>query len=278
MPTSVLLAVLAAAGLLALAPALVRRYDATERIAVERATSTARVLARRRRRRTVPGPLPIKPPRFLATYRSSRDPLSGARNGGSSASKRAVGRTSVGRASAGRASVGRASVGRASVGRASASERRTPASAALYRRRRVFLALVLLNVAELAGVFLVGPGFWTGFAVSFAVLLADMIYLRRQAVLARRRQRVERRRASWVAAQQAAVRREHDRRAAERKEIARRAAADREAARRDAAQRASDYVERYARRTATGTDSLLGLRESLRTSFEPRPRAPRDDS
>jgi len=256
-PTSVLLAVLAAAGLLALAPALVRRYDATERIAVERATSTARVLARRRRRRTVPGPLPIKPPRFLATYRSTRDPLSRARNDGSSTLERAAGRGGA----AGRA-----------------SERRTPASTALYRRRRVFLALVLLNVAELAGVFFVGPGFWTGFAVSFAVLLADMIYLRRQAVLARRRQRAENRRASWVAAQQAAVRREHDRRAAERKEIARRAAAEREAARRAAAERAADYVERYARRTATGTDSLLGLRESLGTSFESRPRAPGDDS
>ena len=45
MPTSVLLAVLAAAGLLALAPALVRRYDATERLVAERAQSTARVLA-----------------------------------------------------------------------------------------------------------------------------------------------------------------------------------------------------------------------------------------
>ncbi len=45
-PTSVLLAVLAAAGLLALAPALVRRYDATERLVAERAQSTARVLAR----------------------------------------------------------------------------------------------------------------------------------------------------------------------------------------------------------------------------------------
>ena len=44
MPTSVLLAVLAAAGLLALAPALVRRYDATERLVAERAQSTARVL------------------------------------------------------------------------------------------------------------------------------------------------------------------------------------------------------------------------------------------
>src|SRR5215475_11933891 len=62
-PTSVLLAVLAAAGLLALAPALVRRYDATERLAAERAQSTARVLDRRRRRRTVPGPRPRYGPR-----------------------------------------------------------------------------------------------------------------------------------------------------------------------------------------------------------------------
>ena len=59
-----LLAVLVAAGLLALAPALTRRYDATERVAAERATSTARVLSRRRRRRTVPGPRPVNPPRF----------------------------------------------------------------------------------------------------------------------------------------------------------------------------------------------------------------------
>ena len=64
MPTSVLLAVLAAAGLLALAPALTRRYDVTERVAEERATSTARVLSRRRRRRTVPGSRPINPPRY----------------------------------------------------------------------------------------------------------------------------------------------------------------------------------------------------------------------
>src|SRR5690242_21041749 len=62
-PTSVLLAVLAAASLLALAPALVRRYDATERLAAERTTSTARVLARRRSRRTVPGRFPVNPPR-----------------------------------------------------------------------------------------------------------------------------------------------------------------------------------------------------------------------
>ena len=74
-PTSVLLAVLAAAGLLALAPALTRRYDATERVAAERATSTARVLSRRRRRRTVPAPpRPVNPPPVLrcSTSRSAR--------------------------------------------------------------------------------------------------------------------------------------------------------------------------------------------------------------
>src|SRR5690242_21731930 len=65
-PTSVLLAVLAAAGLLALAPALVRRYDATERLVAEGALSTARVLARagsrrHRRRRTIPGRRPVNP-------------------------------------------------------------------------------------------------------------------------------------------------------------------------------------------------------------------------
>jgi hypothetical protein len=64
-PTSVLLAVLAAAALLALAPALVRRYDATERLAAERAQSTARVLDRKRRRRTVPGPRPLYAPRIV---------------------------------------------------------------------------------------------------------------------------------------------------------------------------------------------------------------------
>ncbi len=64
MPTSVLLAVLAAAGLLALAPALVRRYDATERLVAERAQSTARVINRTRRRRTVPLPgRPLYAPR-----------------------------------------------------------------------------------------------------------------------------------------------------------------------------------------------------------------------
>jgi hypothetical protein len=124
---------------------------------------------------------------------------------------------------------------------------------ALHRRRRVFCALVALNLVELAGVLMVGPGFWVGFAVSFSILLADMVYLRRLAVRTQRRRQREARRAVWVAAEQAAVRREHARRAAERQAAVRRAAVDREQARRDAARHATTYVERYTPRTAPGT-------------------------
>jgi hypothetical protein len=92
LPTSVLLAVLVAAGLLALAPALVRRYDATERLEAERETSQARVLSRARRRRSVPGRRPVNPPQALPpTLRRAAPPAggvpvdraaSGARDGG----------------------------------------------------------------------------------------------------------------------------------------------------------------------------------------------------
>ena len=213
MPTSVLLAVLAAAGLLALAPALTRRYDATERIEAERATSTARVLSRRRRRRTVPGPRPINPPR-----------------------------SSMPRPRPARVARARPVPPRRPL------RRRRPT--ALHRRRRVFLALVLLNLIELAGVALVGPGFWIGFSVSFTILLADLVYLRQRAVLAARIRRARLRQSRWVAAEQAAVRREHDRRAAQRAAALRRSAQEREEARRTARRHSTEYVERYAPRTS----------------------------
>jgi hypothetical protein len=233
-PTSVLLAVLAAAGLLALAPALTRRYDATERVAAERATSTARVLTRRRRLRTVPGARPINGPRHVgrvweAAASGSDPPKIVTTSTKSSPRGGRMGPTST------------------KLSRSSARRRRVPT--ALHRRRRVFLALVLLNLVELAGVFLVGPGFWIGFSVSFAVLLADLVYLRRRAVAAARSRQSRARRAAWVAAEQAAVRREHERRSVERLSHLRRVAADRDEARRRAA---SPYVERYAPRTAPG--------------------------
>jgi hypothetical protein len=244
-PTSVLLAVLAAAGLLALAPALTRRYDATERVAAERATSTARVLTRRRRRRTVPGPLPINGPRHVGRVWDAAASVGALGGVDALGDVAAFGDVEAAASPAPRrpSAPARRTPARRPV------RRRRPVPTALHRRRRVFLALVLLNLIELAGVFLVGPGFWIGFSVSFAVLLADLVYLRRRAVTAARVRRSRARRAAWVAAEQAAVRLEHERRAAERLAHLRRVAAQREEARRTAA---SPYVERYAPRTAPG--------------------------
>ena len=252
MPTSVLLAVLAAAGLLALAPALTRRYDATEPVAVEPATSTARVLSRRRRRRTVPGSRPINPPRYRrqpggtpahagrgATSRKPRaiaSPRVGVRR--STARTTVAGGAAVA-GGAGVAGVARSRAASSAPRRATPRRRRQPT--AVHRRRRVLVALLLLNLVELAGVFLVGPGFWIGFSVSFTVLLADLIYLRSRAVVAARRRRTLRRRQVWVAAQQAAVRREHERRAAQRDAAARLATASRRGAVRE-------FTEHYTRR------------------------------
>ncbi len=76
-PTSVLLAVLAAAGLLALAPALVRRYDATERLVAERAhvdgAGAAAPPPAPHRARTPPDP---SRPRSLSSPLADRAPVS----------------------------------------------------------------------------------------------------------------------------------------------------------------------------------------------------------
>ncbi|MFI7575056.1 hypothetical protein [Micromonospora sp. NPDC049497] len=221
-PTSVLLAVLAAAGLLALAPALVRRYDATERLAAERALSTARVLQRRRRRRTVPGRQPLHPPRALVVT-LSEDPVTG---------------TLAPPVSAPPAQVRRSGRLRAVPPARNRARRRPPPrrqhTPAVYRRRRVLAALLLLNVVELVGVAVVGPGFWIGFAVTGMLLVVYVVHLRSRALADGRRRRAHAREAAWLAARQAEVRREQARRAAARREAQRRLAAQREAVRRAA--------------------------------------------
>src|SRR2546430_13804436 len=156
-PTSVLLAVLTAAGLLALAPALVRRYDATERLVAERALSTARVIDRRRRRRTVPGRRPINPPRFL-TLAAAAAPTPAFPVSAVPLTFRAGPRR----------------------------PRHTPA---VYPRRRVLAALVMLNVSELVGLLVVGPGFSVGCAFSGVLLVGHAVHLRRRAVVDQRRRR-----------------------------------------------------------------------------------------
>lgn len=221
MPTSVLLAVLAAAGLLALAPALVRRYDATERLVAERAQSTARVLQRQRRRRTVPGRRPVRPPRHLVVTLSEDSATGG------------LGRP----VSAPPATARRAGRLRAVPPAPNRARRRPPPrrhTPAVYRRRRVLAALLLLNGVELIGVLVVGPGFWISFSVTGALLVAYVGHLRQRAIAEQRRRRARAREAAWLAARQAEVRREQARRAAARREAQRRLAAQREVVRRAA--------------------------------------------
>lgn len=267
-PTSVLLAVLAAAGLLALAPALVRRYDATERLVAERAQSTARVLQRRRRRRTVPGSRPVNPPRGRrlvvrpagsdsngrpdAGSDSGTAPGAATFNGPSARVPSSAVPSSVAPASA----VPDAAVPTSAVpssggpvgGRRSGRLRLVPAAGgrprrrppvarhtpAVVRRRRVFAALLLLNLVELIGVLVVGPGFWISFGVTALLLAAYLVHLRNRAITERRRRRRRAREAAWLAARQAEVRREQARRAAARREQQRRLAAQREVVRRAA--------------------------------------------
>ncbi|MDG4833487.1 hypothetical protein O7627_29885 [Solwaraspora sp. WMMD1047] len=226
-PASVLLAVLAAAGLLALAPALVRRYDATERLVAERAQSTARVIERRRRRRTVPGRRPVNPSRVLVVTLRAGVPPQGQASGPPAGQVSAPPADNGG----GRRSGRLRSVPRSGPRPRRPDRRHTPA---VYRRRRVFAALILLNLVELVGVVLVSPGFWISFAVTAALLGAYVVHLRNRAVAERRRRRARAREAAWLAARQAEVRREQARRAAARREAQRRLAAQREAVRRTA--------------------------------------------
>lgn len=234
MPTSVLLAVLAAAGLLALAPALVRRYDATERLAAERAKSTARVLQRRRRRRTVPGRRPLNPPRSLVVTLSEGGSSAGAVAPVAEPPAAKSRRSDRLRAVPANASRRRRTGGRPVDSPRRPPPRRRPHAPAVYRRRRVLAALFLLNAVELVGVLFVGPGFWIGFAVTGTLLVVYVIYLRSRALADQRRRRARAREAAWLAVRQAEVRREQARRAAARREAQRRLAAQRESVRRTA--------------------------------------------
>lgn len=239
MPTSVLLAVLAAAGLLALAPALVRRYDATERLVAERASSTARVLSRQRRRRTVPGRAPINPARPRQpddeTAEAAAPEPAGARR----------------EAAGGRGTRGPAS------GPARGEQRGRPVSAPPYRSRRrprplgkaelrrwwrrrrlrVLLTLAALCVVEAVGATLIGPGFLVGLSLSVLFFGWYVAVLRNQ-VIARRRQRIRRMR---IAAEHAAALAIERRRLAERR---RRIAEARDAAQRYARERAAEERSR----------------------------------
>jgi hypothetical protein len=230
-PTSVLLAVLAAAGLLALAPALVRRYDATERLVAERAMSTARVLTRAgwqhpRRRRTVPGRRPVNPPRVLArqvasaaAFAAGAAVFTAANAFPSQSSERSARRPLT-------------AVPRRRPSGPNPAARRAARMRTLRRRRRTLLLLTLLTTLFSVSATLVAPAFWIGVSVTGFLLVAFVVNLRNRSLLERRHRRAEQQYAAWLERRQAAVRREQARRAAQRRELLERQLEAREEARR----------------------------------------------
>jgi hypothetical protein len=217
-PTSVLLAVLAAAGLLALAPALVRRYDATERLVAERALSTARVLTRagaqyHGRPRTIPGRRPINPPRVLAQQVTSAAAFAAG------AAVFTAGVAVFSASTALSAAAGYEPLVQSRAARRSRRSRVDVPSRVAYRRRRALLSLTLLVVVEIMLAAFVARVLWITVSVTSFLLVAYVVHLRNRALIDQRRRRAEARYAEWVAAQQAAVRREQARRAAARREL-----------------------------------------------------------
>lgn len=233
MPTSVLLAVLAAAGLLALAPALVRRYDATERLVAERAMSTARVLTRAgwqhpRRRRTVPGRLPMNPPRVLA-----RQVAGAAAFAAGAAVFAAMPSPSAPTARGPRSRRPIAVAPNARTAR-TADARRAARLRTVRRRRRTLLLLFSLTSLFGGLASFVAPGFWIGVSVSGFMLVAFVVNLRNRSLLEQRHRRAEQQYEAWVERRQAAVRREQVRRAERRREMLERQLEAREEAREEA--------------------------------------------
>ncbi len=241
MPTSVLLAVLAAAGLLALAPALVHRYDATERQFAERMFSTARVISRRRRRRTVPGKRPVNPPRSVLAA-PPVDPPAAHRS--RSGSRRAAGPARA---------RGRS---RPSGPPMTAEQRRRWWR---YRRRRVLLALLVLTLVEIVGLLTIGPGFWYGLGVSALILGLYVVHLRNLALAERRLRRLAARRIAIARRHALEDARERAReRAARLAELAAREQALRQAQEREARAREAARLAELAWESQVEDDLLDG--------------------
>src|SRR4051794_13228251 len=150
MPSSVLLAILVGAGVLALMPALVRRYDSAVRAHAELRTSTMRVLLRTRRRRTVPGSAPINPPTFLPGRVIGRATVPDALTPGDAESDALV-RAALARMSRPAVPQQAARPARALVDGAQLRQWRR------YRRRRILLAFSLLSVMQAVCAVVVSP-------------------------------------------------------------------------------------------------------------------------
>jgi hypothetical protein len=210
MPSSVLLAILVGAGVLALMPALARRYDSAVRGQAELHTSSMRVLLRRRRQRTVCPSAPINPPSALLADRIvGRATVADALTPGDSESdalvRAALVRDTLARDDATRAARRATAAGGEPTQQVATVDepRRARAGQPIldnsqlqhwrrFRRRRVLLAFSLLVVGQVAGVAFVGPGFWAGLGVSTVLMFGYIVRLRAAAAAERRQLAAER--------------------------------------------------------------------------------------
>ena len=174
MPASVLLALLVATSLLALTPALVRRYDPDERMIADRAASDARVLAREAHRPDRPVPHPSEG--TDNPDESPSAPMPPVQRG-----SRGWERRGRGRGESVRLEVDQSVTGEDPEMRETARLREMRAEWWRRRHRRILYVLIALTLLELVGVIIAGPGFWIGAGVSLGVLGAYVYFLRARA-------------------------------------------------------------------------------------------------
>ncbi|MDN3239093.1 hypothetical protein [Glycomyces tritici] len=203
MPASVLLALLAATALLALTPALVRRYDPDERMIADRASSDARVLDREGHRPTRPAShdtaeLELQHAGSPSGQDDSLDELLDGQDLPAQSNSRGWERRGTRRGDSVRLKADESYTGEDPEMHEQARLRRMRAEWWRRRHRRILYVLIALTVLELAGVAIAGPGFWVGAGLSTVALGGYVYFLRERA---KRRRRAGRRPKAMITAE-----------------------------------------------------------------------------
>ncbi|MEU6861132.1 hypothetical protein AB0B28_19930 [Glycomyces sp. NPDC046736] len=189
MPASVLLALLAATALLALTPALVRRYDPDERMIADRASSDARVLSREAERSARPvshRTADLGTPE-QGGDEDSLDALLDSQDVPAQGVSRGWERRGTRLGDSVRLEDDESLTGEEPQMHEQARLRQLRAEWWRRRHRRILYVLIALTVLELAGVAIAGPGFWIGAGLSLVALVGYVYFLRERAKRMRRR-------------------------------------------------------------------------------------------
>ncbi|SDL63257.1 hypothetical protein SAMN05216298_4621 [Glycomyces sambucus] len=187
MPASVLLALLVGTALLALTPALVRRYDPDERMIEDRATSDARVLAREGHRPPRPAShrtVPLGPegaPADQGETDASLDDMLAAQGPRRVPNARGWERRGTRRGDSVRLETDQSLTGEDPEMHEQARLRQMRAEWWRRRHRRILYVLIALTLLELVGVVVAGPGFWIGAGVAALALGGYVWFLRDRA-------------------------------------------------------------------------------------------------